>query len=73
MRLGDILTLRWNSVDFTLCAVRVPHTKTGVPFELPITRQLAAILERRRAETDGNGWVFPSAASESGHVEVLSH
>ena len=28
---------------------RVEETKTGVPLELPITHQLAAILERRRA------------------------
>ena len=24
-------------------------------------------------EKDGDGWVFPSMVSESGHVEVLSH
>ena len=73
MRLGEILTLHWDSVDFTRRVVCVPHTKTGVPLELPITRQLSAMLERRWAETDGAGWVFPSAASESGHIEVLSH
>ena len=73
MRIGEILALHWDSVDFTRRAVRVPHTKTGVPLELPITRQLSAILERRWAETDGTGWVFPSAASGSGHIEVLSH
>ena len=73
MRLGEILTLHWDSVDFTRRILRVPETKTGVPLELPITRQLSSILDRRREETDGTGWVFPSAASESGHIEVLSH
>ena len=73
MRLGEILTLHWDNVDFIRRVVRVPHTKTGVPLELPITRQLLAILERRRVETDGTGWVFPSTVSESGHIEVLSH
>ena len=58
MRLGEILTLHWDNVDFIRRVVRVPHTKTGVPLELPITRQLLAILERRRVETDGTGWVF---------------
>ena len=73
MRLGEILTLHWDNVDFIRRVVRVPHTKTGVPLELPITRQLLAILERRRVETNGTGWVFPSTVSESGHIEVLSH
>ena len=56
-----------------ICIFVFPDTKTGVPLELPITRQLSAILERRRVEKDGDGWVFPSMVSESGHVEVLSH
>ena len=41
---------------------RVEATKTGVPLELPVTRQLAALLERRWEEsgTLPEGWVFPS-------------
>ena len=48
-------------------------TKTGVPLELPVTRQLGAILARRRADGEAmrTGWVFPSPWSESGHVEEL--
>ena len=51
-------------------------TKTGEPLELPVTRQLGAILARRGAERDAvaeeiRGWVFPSSASVSGHVEEL--
>ena len=57
---------------------RVDETKTGAPLELPITRQLAAILERRRAEIGTlpgglRDWVFPSSASASGHVVDLAH
>ena len=73
MRRGEILTLRWESVDTARQVLRVPHTKSGTPLELPITRQLASILERRRRETGGKGWVFPSAASKSGHISVLTH
>ncbi|MDE0447129.1 MAG: integrase arm-type DNA-binding domain-containing protein [Spirochaetaceae bacterium] len=73
MRRGEILTLRWERVDLARGVVHVPHTKTGTPLELPITRQLASILEWRRSETGGNGWVFPSPASRSGHVSVLTH
>ena len=50
--------------------------KTGEPLELPITRQLAAILERRNRESetlpgDLRGWVFPSSA-RAGHISDLS-
>ena len=73
MRRGEVLTLRWERVDAARQVLHVPHTKTGTPLELPITRQLASILERRRRETGGEGWVFPSAASKSGHISVLTH
>ena len=52
---------------------RVEETKTGVPLELPVTRQLETILARQRAESEAvpeelRGWVFPSQTSASGHV-----
>ena len=73
MRRGEILTLRWESVDLARGVVHVPHTKTGTPLELPMTRQLASILEWRHSDTGGDGWVFPSSSSRSGHTSVLTH
>ena len=75
MRIGEVLTLRWERVDMAKRLFRVDETKTGVPLELPITRQLSAILDRRRAENGegSDGWVFPSRISRSGRVAVLSH
>ena len=75
MRIGEVLTLRWERVDMAKRLFRVDETKTGVPLELPVTRQLAAILERRRAACGGasEGWVFPSRISRSGRVAELSH
>ena len=78
MRLSEIFGLRWDQVDLEGLTMRIEETKTGVPLELPITRQLAAIFRRRRVE-NGNGaapsgaWVFPSATSASGHAEELQH
>ena len=74
MRLREVLTLRWERVDMTVLTFRVEETKTGVPLELPITRQLASILERRQADSESlpdrtRDWVFPSPAGTSGHVE----
>ena len=78
MRLGEIIALQWERVDLERRTLRVEETKTGEPLELPITRQLAAILERLRAEAgypaeEPEGWVFPSPASEPGHIVELSH
>ena len=74
MRLREVLTLRWERVDMASLTFRVEQTKTRVPLELPITRQLELILERRRAARAAmpvtvRDWVFPSPASKSGHVE----
>ena len=74
MRRDEVLTLRWERVDMDALTFRVEETKTGVPLELPITSQLAAILERRRAAAadlaEGVGeWVFPSPTSATGHVQ----
>ena len=78
MRRDEVLTLRWERVDMAAMTFRVEETKTGVPLELPVTRQLSAILERRRVESEGlpdnvRAWVFSSLTSASGHVEDPHH
>ena len=64
-------------MDLDRWILRVEETKTGEALELPITRQLAALLERRRLEANAsNGgaqpWVFPSTGA-SGHAVELQH
>ena len=78
MRREEVLTLRWERVDMKGLTFRVEDTKTGVPLELPITRQLTAILERRQAEAGDypdhvRDWVFPSPTSATGHVQDPHH
>ena len=78
MRIDEVLSLRWERVDMAVLVFRVEETKTGEPLELPVTRQLAAILERRwamREPLSGHlrDWVFPSPASGSGRIPHLSH
>ena len=78
MRRDEVLTLRWERVDMDARTFRVEETKTGVPLELPITSQLAAILERRRDAAadlpEGiRDWVFPSPTSATGHVQDPHH
>ena len=72
MHLGEIVSLRWERLDLDRLILRVEETKTGEPLELPITRQLAAIFERRRADCeDPEGWVFPSTMSRPGHLRGI--
>ena len=78
MRRDEVLTLRWERVDTDALTFRVEETKTGVPLELPITNQLAAILERRRTAAQDlpegvREWVFPSPTSATGHVQDPHH
>ncbi len=78
MRMGEVVSLRWERLDLEQRILRVEETKTGEPLELPVTRQLAAIFERRRAEADEpdlepEGWLFPAPRkAASGHVSHLS-
>ena len=78
MRINEVLPLRWERIDMAALAFRVEETKTDEPLELPVTRQLTAILERRRTESEAltgdlRDWVFPSTLSASGHIANLSH
>ena len=76
MRRGEVVSLRRERVDLERLILRVEETKTGQPLELPITRQLAAIFERRFVDggdpaSEPEGWVFPSPRSGSGYVADL--
>ena len=76
MRRAEVFGLEWARVDMGRAVLRVEYTKSGEPLAFPITRQLAAILERRLAERERfaeatRGWVFPSEISGSGHLEGM--
>ena len=75
MRVNEVLPLRWARVDIEGRVFRVEETKTGVALELPITRQLGAVLDRRWQDsgTHPDGWVFPSDRSGSGYIGDLAY
>ena len=78
MRKSEVLGLRWDQVDFTTLTLRVEETKSGEPLVLPITRQLNALLIRRRRGRDPDDtrtrpWVFPSSRSASGRIHGMLH
>ena len=66
MRRGEVLGLRWDRVALGEGRFRVDETKGDECLELPVTRQLAALLARRwEARPSGAepAWVFASPAS----------
>ena len=76
MRFSEVIGLCWDRVDLDAMTLTVEETKTGEPLQLPVTRQLAAILERRLAERErfpeqSRSWVFPSETNRSGRIVTL--
>ena len=74
----EVLTLNWEHVDLEARTFRVRHTRGTISFELPVTSQLSAILDRRHAasgrpEPGRRAWVFPSPTSASGHLREIKH
>ena len=74
----EVPTLCWERIDLAALTFRVEETETGEPLELPLTRQLVAGLERRRAAAGGmpkraRPWVFASETSASGHIHNPQH
>ena len=60
LRVSEVSDLKWTDIDAAGSWLRVPETKSGRPFELPVSRQVKGILERRRAAADAHDrWVFP--------------
>ena len=83
LRVGEVFGLRWDRGEPRAAPAADRRDQDGAPAGPAETRQLAAILERRRAGcleaaagpagARPNGWVFPSPTSASGHAEELFH
>ena len=60
LRVSEVSGLKWEDIDESQRWLRVKETKSGRPLELPVTRQVREVLERRRAASGADdGWVFP--------------
>lgn len=60
MRHSEILSARFEHVDFANLRLFVPHAKSGMR-EQPITKQLADMLAKEREMRDNPEWIFPAA------------
>jgi integrase len=71
-RKSNVLSMRWNEVNFEIKTWRIPETKNGEPLTIPLTEQALQILLQRKIENkdisgNGNLYVFPSN-SKQGHL-----
>lgn len=61
----NVLSMRWQDIDFAAKLWRIPDTKNGEPLQIPLVSEAAQILYTRGKQ--GAGFVFP-ADSASGHM-----
>ena len=60
LRVSEVSGLKWEDIDESQRWLRILETKSGRALELPVTRQVKGVLERRReAPGADGGWVFP--------------
>lgn len=65
-RKENVLSMRWDQIDFKGRIWRIPETKNGTPQTIPLLDIEIAILNERYSKTD-SPWVFPGDG-ETGHL-----
>lgn len=68
-RRSNVMAMRWDEIDIEAWAWRIPmpKSKNKQPMSIPLVIPAIDILTRRATTAGTNPWVFPSAASKSGH------
>lgn len=67
-RKTNVLQMRWEQIDWHNKTWRIPDTKSGEPVIIPLSGKAEEILDKRLKASNSNPWVFPSAASKTGHL-----
>lgn len=57
-RKSNVLSMRWDQINWHQKEWRIPETKNGEPVTIPLIQQAIALLEKRRKATNSE-WVFP--------------
>lgn len=66
-RKSNVLSLRWQDIDFVAQTLSTPETKNGTGQIIPLSDREIAVLNERHKQATGE-FVFPSKA-RSGHLE----
>ena len=70
LRISEVQGLRWEDIDLPRERLRIATTKSGRALELPATRQVAALFERRREAAPPVPWVFPGRGPHRPYGQV---
>lgn len=69
-RRANVLSMRWEDINFTDSSWNIKETKNGNSQLVPLSQEAITILKARLAsKVKGEAWVFPSPDSKSGHLE----
>lgn len=68
-RKSNVLSMRWEDIDFGMKVWCIPDTKNGEPLPVPLAEQAIEVLKGRLHLKGSSNWVFPSPLSKSGHLE----
>ncbi len=62
MRMGEILSLRWDTVDLFRRTVTILRSKNGDKLMIPLNGHMFALLKKLKDRTSSSEWIFPSQA-----------
>jgi integrase len=66
-RKSNVLSMKWEEIDFRAGLWRIPDTKSGQPVVVPLVGPVLQLLAARRNTSNGSPWVFPSYG-KTGHI-----
>jgi integrase len=67
-RCGNVMSMQWDDIDFSIKEWRIPDTKNGEPVRIPLIKEALEILDDCSRLKGVVSWVFPSHG-ESGHFK----
>ena len=67
-RRGNVLSMRWEDIDFTTDVWFIPKTKNGTSLRVPLVGQLVLMLKELKLQSGGNPWVFPRSLNPKEHL-----
>ena len=71
LRISEVSGLKWEDIDASQSWLWIRETKNGQALELPITRQVRGLLDRRREAPDADDeWVFPGPAGRGPYTNA---
>tara|TARA_R110000803_G_scaffold3789_4_gene12898 strand:+ start:3359 stop:4444 length:1086 start_codon:yes stop_codon:yes gene_type:complete len=68
----DIRLLKWNSINFKECKVKIKQTKRGATVELPISNEIMEMLNQQKKDWDFQEYVVPHQRPSDGAYRPLN-